>query len=39
MTFLSENKSDWTIEDNQILFYSQSKLEQYNKIVSELQMQ
>lgn len=32
--YLSDNKSSWTIQNNQILFYSQQKLDKYNEIVN-----
>lgn len=31
--FLSANKSSWTLQGNQIMFYNQSKLNEYNKLV------
>ena len=34
--FLSEHKSDWTIMGNQIMFYNQSVLNQYQQIVSNV---
>lgn len=34
VNFLSEHKSDWTIQGNQIMFYKQSVLDEYQKIVS-----
>lgn len=34
--FLSEHKSDWTIMGNQIMFYNQSVLNQYQKLVSNV---
>ncbi len=34
--FLSEHKSDWTIMENQIMFYNQSVLNQYQQIVSNV---
>jgi len=34
--FLSTNKASWTVQGNQIVFYSQAKLNEYNKLVSAL---
>lgn len=34
--FLSEHKSDWTIMGNQIMFYNQSVLNQYQELVSNV---
>lgn len=34
--FLSNNKSSWEIEDNQIVFYSQQKLDEYNALLSAM---
>lgn len=36
VNFLSEHKSDWTIQGNQIMFYKQSVLDEYQKIVSNV---
>lgn len=35
LTFLGDNKSAWTLEDGQITFNSQTKLDQYNKLIEE----
>lgn len=35
-TFLSENKSAWKIEGEQILFYNQSKLNEYRNMINKL---
>lgn len=34
--FLTKNKRSWKIENNNLIFYSQSLSNQYNKLVSEL---
>lgn len=36
VVFLSDNKSSWTIEGDQIVFYSQDKLDEYQKLISEV---
>lgn len=36
LNFLSEHKSDWTIIGNQIMFYRQSVLDQYQELVSNV---
>ncbi len=36
LTFLGDNKSAWTLEDGQITFNSQTKLNQYNELVKEI---
>lgn len=33
--FLSDNKSSWTVEGEQIVFYSQAKLDEYQKLIEE----
>lgn len=33
--FLSDNKSSWTVEGEQIVFYSQDKLDEYQKLIEE----
>lgn len=35
-TFLSDNKSAWKIEGEQILFYNQSKLNEYRNMINKL---
>lgn len=35
LTFLSDNKSSWEIEDGQIAFTSQSKLNEFNQLLDE----
>lgn len=34
--FLSKNKVSWTVQGDQIVFFSQAKLNEYNKLVSEV---
>lgn len=34
--FLSKNKRSWKMENNEMVFYSQSLLDKYNKLVSEI---
>lgn len=36
INFLSDNKDAWIIENGQILFYSQTKLDEYNEIVMNM---
>ena len=35
--FLAENKESWKVENDQLLFYSESLLNQYNSIISKYQ--
>lgn len=34
--FLSNNKTVWTVQGNQIVFYNQAKLNEYNQLISEV---
>ena len=36
INFLSDNKDAWVIEDGQVLFYNQAKLNEYNTIVMQM---
>ena len=36
INFLSENQDAWVIEDGQVLFYNQAKLNEYNTIVMQM---
>lgn len=36
INFLSENQDAWVIEDGQVLFYNQTKLNEYNTIVMQM---
>ena len=36
INFLSDNKDAWVIENGQVLFYNQAKLNEYNTIVMQM---